>query len=115
MFTVPWTPEATQTYDELRETALCSVAARKNKAKSKSSEDEGLFKQIHKTIELLKSNPKHPGLKTHEHNSIANSFDGEKKVVEAYARNNTPGALRVFWCYGPGLQEITIIAITPHP
>ncbi len=46
MFTVPWTPEATQTCDELRETALRSVAARKKKAKSKSSKDEGLFKQV---------------------------------------------------------------------
>ncbi len=115
MFTVQWTPEATQTYEELREKALRSVAARKKKAKSKSSKDEGLFKQVHKTIELLKNNPKHPGLKTHEYDSIANPFDGKKKVFEAYAQNNAPGAYRVFWSYGPGPKEITIIAIKPHP
>ena len=31
------------------------------------------------------------------------------------AKNKTPGAYRVFWCYGPNTGEITIIAITPHP
>jgi hypothetical protein len=57
----------------------------------------------------------HPGLNTHEYDSIANPFDDKKKVFEAYAQNNTPGAYRVFWCYGPGTKEITIVAITAHP
>ena len=30
-------------------------------------------------------------------------------------QNRTPGALRIFWCYGPKQGEITIFAITPHP
>lgn len=115
MFTVRWTPAATTIYDELREKAIRSATSRKKKAKSKSSKDEGLFKQVHKTIDLLRTNPKHPGLNTHEYDSIANPFDAKKKVFEAYAQNNTPGAYRVFWCYGPDTKEITIIAITPHP
>jgi 3'-phosphoadenosine 5'-phosphosulfate sulfotransferase len=45
-----------------------------------------------------------------------------KKVFEAYVQQNTPGAYRVFWYYGPDEVDksgkrpvITIIAITPHP
>jgi hypothetical protein len=30
-------------------------------------------------------------------------------------QNRTPGAYRVFWCYGPDQKQITILAITPHP
>jgi len=38
-----------------------------------------------------------------------------RKVFAAYAQNRTPGAYRIFWCYGPGKKDITILAITPHP
>ena len=48
-------------------------------------------------------------------------LDGEE-VFEAYAQNNTPGAYRVFFCYGPDRMDarkrvavLTIVAITPHP
>ena len=83
--------------------------------KSKSSREEGLFKQVEKCVRLLRTDPRHPGLRTHEYASIENPFDSRQKVFEAYAQNQTPGAYRVFWCYGPGDREITIIAITPHP
>jgi hypothetical protein len=42
-------------------------------------------------------------------------FDRQGKVFEAYAQNQTPSAYRVFWCYGLGKGELTIIAITRHP
>jgi hypothetical protein len=38
-----------------------------------------------------------------------------EEVFEAYAENNTPGAYRIFWVYGPGKDVITILAITAHP
>ncbi len=107
--------EAQRTYDELRTDAEDVRKARTARMKKKSSKQEGLFKQIHKTLSLLQVNPKHPGLQTHEYDLIENPFDEKQKVFEAYAQNKTPGAYRVFWCYGPGKKEITIIAITPHP
>lgn len=115
MFTVKWTPTADQEYKALLEAAKKSVAARASDPKKKPSKQEGLFKQVHKSIEYLKANPKHPSLKTHEYDSIPHPWDAKEKVWEAYAQNNTPGAYRIFWCYGPGKKEITIIAITPHP
>jgi len=69
------------------------------------------LKAVRKTLGLLEQNPRHPGLRTHKHQGLSNDYE----VFEAYAENNTPGAYRVFWRYGPGAREITIIAITPHP
>lgn len=80
-----------------------------------SSSQAGLLKQVRKSLGYLQINPRHPSLKTHPHSSIDHPFDSSQKVFEAYAQNQTPGAYRVFWCYGPSKDEITIIAITPHP
>ena len=115
MFTLNWTPAAKAHYDSLKANAETSLASRKTKAKAKSSQAEGLFKQVHKTLQYLAANPKHPGLETHEFDSLPHPYDKSKKVFEAYVQNQTPGAYRVFWCYGPHKQQITIIAITPHP
>ena len=114
-FTLKWIKAADETYQELKTQAKETLKARSAKGQTKSSKKEGLFKQVHKTITLLQTNPKHPGLQTHEYASIENPFDKKQKVFEAYAQNETPGAFRVFWCYGPGKKELTIIAITPHP
>jgi hypothetical protein len=115
MHEVKWTEAATKTYLELKAKFAAHRAARKKKKTTKSSKAEGLFKQVAKTIKLLSNNPRHPNLNTHEYDSIENPFDKQKKVFEAYAQNKTPGAYRVFWCYGPDKKQITIIAITPHP
>jgi hypothetical protein len=115
MFTVRWTHKARETYDQLKAKAEASLSARKSKGKSKSTKDEGLFKQVHKCLEWLRKNPRHSGLNTHAYSSMENPFDKNEKVWEAYAQNQTPGAYRVFWCYGPGKRELTVLAITPHP
>ena len=39
----------------------------------------------------------------------------EGKVFASYAEQDTPAAFRVFWRYGPGKGQLTIIAITSHP
>jgi hypothetical protein len=114
-FSLRWTSSADKTYQQMKAKAEKLSTSRRAKGKRKSSREEGLFRQVHKTIDLLRNNPKHPGLQTHEYDSIENPYDKKKKVFEAYAQNKTPGAFRVFWCYGPGNSEITILAITPHP
>lgn len=75
----------------------------------------GLVKQIKKSLGFLQTNPRHPSLNTHEYTALPHPFDSKGKVFEAYAQNKTPSAYRIFWCYGPGKKQITIIAITPHP
>jgi hypothetical protein len=88
--------------------------ARENLAELRK--DPGLskrYKAVRKTLAYLEANPRHPSLQTHEYKSL--SSKGGKKVFEAYAEQSTPAAYRIFWSYGPGKEQITIIAITPHP
>ena len=115
MFTRVWTPAAQEKYEELKAKAETSLKARRRSKRARATKDEGLFKQVYKCIEHLLRNPKHPGLATHEYRLLANPYDKRQKVFEAYAQNDTPGAYRVFWCYGPEKAQITILAITPHP
>jgi mRNA-degrading endonuclease RelE of RelBE toxin-antitoxin system len=75
--------------------------------------DQKKYKKVLKTLGLMQTNMRHPGLKTHKYNSLY-GLEGED-VFEAYVENRTPGAFRVFWYYGPDKNVITILAITPHP
>jgi len=75
--------------------------------------DPKKYKKVLKTLGLMQVNLRHPGLNTHKFNSLQGP-NGEE-VFEAYVENKTPGAYRVFWCYGPDQEEITILTITPHP
>jgi hypothetical protein len=86
----------------------------------KSPSSVALLDQVRKAIGYLEIDPKHPSLHTHEFTSLCGA-NGEK-VFEAYAQNNTPGAYRIFWHYGPDetrgkkrIAVITILAITRHP
>lgn len=71
------------------------------------------FKAVRKTLGLMETNLRHPGLHTHKFESLVGP-EGEP-VFEAYAENKTPAAFRVFWHYGPGKSVITVVAITSHP
>ncbi|MFM8454857.1 MAG: hypothetical protein ACKOAD_07900 [Gammaproteobacteria bacterium] len=71
------------------------------------------LKAVRKTLGYLETNPRHPSLNTHKYSSIKGP-NGEE-IFEAYAENNTPGAYRIFWYYGPNKDEITILTISPHP
>ena len=78
--------------------------------------DQGLSKRlkaVRKTLAYLETNPRHPSVQTHEYKSLTGP--GREKVFEAYAEQSTPAAYRVFWHYGPGKGQITIVAITRHP
>jgi len=85
-----------------------------------SPSKDAMFEQARKALGYLELNPHHPSLNTHEFTSLTGA-NGEK-VFESYAQNNTSGAYRIFWHYGPDetkgkkrIPVITVIAITPHP
>src|SRR5260221_5138508 len=99
-----FTPEARATLERLRA----------------NPSEAGLYRQLLKPLGLMETNLRHPSLNTHPYESI--SGPGGEKVFEAYAQNNTPGAYRVFFFYGPDEVEksrripaLTIFAIVPHP
>jgi hypothetical protein len=98
-FELKWTPEADRQYKDL---------------KTDSSHADELRK-VQKAFGYLKTNLRHPSLHTHQFHSLPHPYDPKGKVFEAYAENQTPGAYRIFWCYGPQRSQITIILITPHP
>lgn len=74
---------------------------------------KGILKQVNKVLGYMETNLRHPSLKTHKFDEMRSPFGGD--VFETYAQNKTPGAYRIFWTYGPNKNEITILAITPHP
>ena len=75
--------------------------------------DKPLFKKMVKTFRLLAVDPRHNSLQTHEIPELSRRY-GEK-VWQSYLENRTPAAGRIFWVYGPGKNEITIIGLEPHP
>jgi hypothetical protein len=79
-----------------------------------------LLAQVLKALGYLEIDPHPPGLQTHKFTSLTGA-NGEK-VFEACSQNNTPGAYRIFWHYGPEeikgkkrTPAITVVAITRHP
>ena len=81
--------------------------------KMKSSSDVGLIWLAKACIIKLAHNHKYPGLNSHRFESLDQRY-GEK-IWESYVENNTPGAYRIFWYFGPTNKTITLILITPHP
>lgn len=75
--------------------------------------EQKLYKKWEKALLLLSSNPFYPSLRSHEITSLTKKYG--KKIFESYLESKTPGAARMFWTYGPGRSEITILALEPHP
>jgi hypothetical protein len=72
-----------------------------------------VLKAVLKTLGYMETNLRHPSLNAHIFYNLQGP-NGEK-VFEVYAQQNTPGAYRIFWYYGPGKDVISIIGIVPHP
>lgn len=72
-----------------------------------------IAKAVVKSLKYMCTNLRHPSLNTHKYDDMIGPRGEE--VFESYAQNNTPGAYRIFWFYGPGKSVVTILAITPHP
>ena len=75
--------------------------------------ERGFAKKLAKAIDHLGQNPFHPGLQSHEITDLTDRYG--MKVFESYLENDTPAAGRIFWVYGPGRAQITVIGIEPHP
>lgn len=78
-----------------------------------SPSDRKLAKKLARAVQHLQDNPFHPRLQSHEMSTLSARYG--QKVFESYLENNTPGAGRIFWVYGPRRQFITLIGMEPHP
>jgi hypothetical protein len=72
------------------------------------------LRKIVKVLRLLEQvGPRHPGLNSHLYKSVKGP-NGEP-LWESSVENNTPTTWRIFWVYGPGPDELTIVTVGPHP
>jgi hypothetical protein len=72
------------------------------------------LRKIVKALRLLQEvGPRHPGLNSHVYQSVKGP--NGNALWESYVENNTPSAWRIFWEYGPGADELTIVTVGPHP
>ncbi len=80
---------------------------------SASAQYQKKLDKVRRTLGRIQRNPRHPGLNSHECDSI-DGLAGEE-VWEGYVEDRTPSAWRVFWHYGPAQGVITIVTIGTHP
>jgi len=88
---------------------LCGKAAKRKLGK----DDEKLYKKWGKAMALLANDPQYPGLQSHEIEALSRRYGD--KVWQSYLENRTSAAARMYWVYGPGKGEITVIGLEPHP
>jgi hypothetical protein len=88
-----WTEDADSKYREFQAAATASLLKRQQNRKAKAAKAEGLFKQLEKCVQLLLDNPRHPGLNTHEYDSIEHPYD--KKIQSLRGLCTTPNAQRL--------------------
>lgn len=96
-FELNFTPESARQLEEIE-----NAKDKKNTAKA-----------VRKILGFMEVNLRHPSLNTHKYDGFTGP-DGEE-IFESYAQNHTPGAYRIFWFYGPGKGQITILYIVSHP
>jgi hypothetical protein len=93
--------------------SLWNNLAHKYNSGTLGKNEKTLFNKLGKTFNLLSQNPSHPGL--HSHKIILLSEKIGIPVFQSYIENKVAGAGRIFWAYGPGKMEITILGFSPHP
>ena len=104
-----------------RELRFTPTASEKRKKIENAPALRSVLKQVRKTLGYLETDLRAKSLQTHEFESLTRRY--KRKVFEAYAQQNTPGAYRVFWHYGDDeidkngnpIPIITVVDITPHP
>ena len=104
MFTIYFDGEAETLINELGEKAI---------AEELNRDEKDLYRKIRKALQHLETNPKHPGLKSHEIDVLTEKYG--VRIWESYLENKKSGARRMFWIYGPETKEITIVGIENHP
>lgn len=97
-------PEIKEQWDSLN---------RKNKEGSITRDELDLLKKWAKAIAFLATNPRHPSLQTHEITTLSEKFG--HRVWQSYLENRKPKPYRLFWVYGPGQKQITLIGLERHP
>lgn len=78
-----------------------------------NADDNELAERLGKAVAHLSEDPLYPGLQSHEIPPLSKRYG--RKVFESYVEHGTGLGRRLFWVYGPGRSEITLIGLEPHP
>lgn len=82
---------------------------------------EAKLRKVRKALAFLQADPRYPGLNSHPYENFPGLPGG--KVWDSYVENQTPGAWRIYWRYGPNernqatgedIAVITVLKISPH-
>lgn len=76
-------------------------------------EEQKFYRKLVKALGYLRENPRHNSLASHEIEELTRKY--RFKIFQSYLENKTPAAGRMFWAYGPEKEDITILAVQPHP
>lgn len=87
--------------------------AKKNLLDLKKQGQIAKLKKIKVALDKLAVNPRYSGLHTHKNESFIRF--SQQEIFQSYVENHTSSAYRIFWCYGPEKDFLTIVAIVPHP
>jgi hypothetical protein len=90
-------------------TGLCAKVA----AGELGEDEKRLHKKWGQAMAHLAADPRYPGLKSHEIEQLSRRYG--QKVWQSYLENRNSRAARLYWVYGPGTNEITVIGVEPHP
>ncbi|MCD7736421.1 MAG: hypothetical protein LUI07_05605 [Lachnospiraceae bacterium] len=72
-----------------------------------------MYKKWGSALKKLSQDPTYPGLQTHEIEPLTRRYG--VRVWQSYLENRKSGAMRMYWVYGSGKQEITVIGLELHP
>lgn len=87
--------------------------SKKNKEGTLSTKERELYIKWGKALKFLSQDPFYPSLQTHEIETLTKRYG--QKVWQSYLENKVSRAMRMYWVYGPNRQEITVVALEPHP
>lgn len=93
--------------------ALWNDLTKQHEEGTLTKNEQQLFNKLTKVLGLLRENPRHPSLSSHDIDELTRRYGF--KVWQSYLENKKPAAGRLFWAYGPGRKEITVLGIEPHP
>lgn len=100
MFTIYFDGEAETLINELGEKAVAGELNR---------DEKDLYRKIHKALQYLETNPRHPGLKSHEIDVLTEKYG--VRIWESYLENRKAGARRMFWIYGRKTKRLPSSAL----
>jgi hypothetical protein len=93
--------------------ALIEALSAKAREGKLNRDEKDLYRKIRRAFAYLETNPRHPGLNSHEIDVLSEKYG--VRIWESYLENKKAGARRMFWIYGPETKEITIVGIEKHP